>query len=174
MKKTFLIVCGLWLAWGFAPRASAVEPSLLIGTGQGSSWTVDFRLGETFLPIMAEPGYELAPFVNGGGTWWHRSGENVYGLVSALGLRLDFFPESPAIAPYVSASAGPSWISNDEFADRQLGNHFIFNTQGALGLRFGSRLQHDVALNATWYSNAGLFKEDDGYRSMSLSYNYWF
>ncbi len=174
MKKTLLIVCGLWLASGFASSAAALEPAFLVGAGNSDSLTVDFRLSESFDPWIEEQGYELTPFVDGGLTWWHKDSENVYGVTASAGLRLDFFLVAPVIAPYVALNAGPSWISDDDFIGRQLGGHFIFNTRAAFGLRMGSNLQHDLAFNLMHYSNAYLYDDNDGYNSMSISYNYWF
>ncbi len=176
MKNVLLIFGGLMLALNFTARASALEPSFLVGAGNANSLTFDFRLAHNFEPWLEEHDYELTPFVDGGLTWWHHGGRNgdVYGVTASAGLRLDFFLVDPIIAPYVALNAGPSLISDDEFVDRRLGGHFIFNTRATAGVRFGSNLQHDVGFNLLHYSNAYLREDNDGFNSMSVSYNYWF
>ena len=178
MKKLlFSLLMFLW-----ASPVLAVEPVFIVGYGSSGSVALDFRLTQSFGPVVTGESYEISPFGNIGATWWldthrHRPGQNdqIVGLVAALGFELAY-PAFPGVEnqPYVALSAGPSLISDNEFMGRKLGGSFIFNTRAAFGLRFGRKLEHDLAFNAMHYSNGYTYRDNESFNSLGLSYGFAF
>ena len=178
MKK--LLFSLLMILW--ATPAQALEPSLIVGYGSSGSVSLDFRLTENFGPVVTGKSYEISPFGNVGATWWldthrHRRGQTdqIVGLVAALGFEVSY-PAFPGVEtqPYLALSGGPSLISDNEFMGRKLGGHFIFNTRAAFGLRFGRKLEHDLAVNAMHYSNGYTYRDNESFNSLGLSYGFAF
>ncbi len=158
-----------------AAPLQAWEPSFSYGWGQAESETFDFRLTHYFEPWVERESYTITPLANIGGTVWQHDGRNeeVWGAVAALGLDLSF-KLSDTFQPYVALTAGPSYISEDVFMDRQLGGRFIFNTELAFGAHFGPELKHRFAVDLMHYSNGYTYYHNDGFNSLALSYGYNF
>lgn len=175
MKKLlFSLLLMLW-----ASPVLAVEPVFIVGYGSSGSVALDFRLTQSFGPVVTGESYEISPFGNVGATWWldthrHRPGQTdqIAGLVASLGVEWAY--TALENRPYVALSAGPSLISDDEFMGRELGAHFIFNTRVAFGLRFGRQLEHDLAFNAMHYSNGYTSRSNEAFNSLGLSYGFSF
>lgn len=61
-----------------------------------------------------------------------------------------------AVSPFFDISIGPSYLSKTRFSDRNLGMHFAFQDEIALGVMFGKRQQYAVSLSALHYSNGSM------------------
>ena len=179
-----------WLAGGLlalvlsAGPAAAEDTAIRAGLSYGMSGSsvLDLYLQHSFEPWLDRDGYSLSPFANLGMTFWSGDKKNrpearverLWGLVAALGLRLELKTWEMA-RPYLALNVGPSYISEDEFLGRQMGGgHFLFNLRTSFGLRFGQDLAHNLGLDLSHYSNAYTQNSNRGYNSMGLSYGYSF
>lgn len=159
-----------------------------IGVGEHKSMAIDISWQQTYANLLGGANFELRPFTAIGGLlwidiggrhyfWatsntWCKSKHTAWGFFGALGLKLAYKGDS--WQPFIALSIGPSYISDYDFVERNLGGHFIFNDRAALGAHFGNRLQHTLSLQATHYSNAGIYTHNRGYNTLSLSYDYAF
>lgn len=192
MKKaliTGVFICILALV-GLPAQAFEIEHAVKgsVGVGDRKSMAMDFAWQQTYGALLDGAYFELRPFTAIGGLlwididgndhfWatsktWRKSSHTAWGFFGALGLRLAYKGEN--WQPFVALSVGPSYISDSDFVERNLGGHFIFNDRAALGARFGGRMQHELSFQFTHYSNAGIYTHNRGYNTYSLSYAYCF
>ena len=76
--------------------------------------------------------------------------------------RLWFFHSTLADFYFKFIVAGPTYISQRYIETVDLGSHFIFQDQVALGTLLGKSKNFSVALAITHYSNGGLFPQNPG------------
>lgn len=189
MKK---IYCGVFmlLSLCLTAQAFAIEHAvkLNVGVGDRKSMAVDLSWQQTYNAWLNGAYFELRPFTAlGGMLWvdidgndyfwatsktWRKSSHEAWGLFGALGLRLVYKGEN--IRPYIALSVGPSYVSDSDFVERNLGGHFIFNDRAALGVYFGKNLNHELSVQFTHYSNAGIYTHNRGYNTYSMGYSYTF
>lgn len=159
-----------------------------IGVGEHKSMAMDISWQQTYANWLDSATFELRPFTAIGGLlwidvgerhyfWatrntWRKSSHTAWGFFGALGLKLAY--KGNNWQPFIALSIGPSYISDSDFVERNLGGHFIFNDRAAVGARFGRRLQHTLSLQFTHYSNAGIYTHNRGYNTLSMSYAYAF
>jgi len=179
-----------WLMGGLLALALAAGPAAAEDTavraglsyGTRGSTAFDIYLQHSFDPWLERPSYSLIPYANLGFTFWLGDKEDypqarvdrLWGLVAALGLRWEFHAWETA-SPYLALNVGPSYISENEFLDREMGGgHYLFNLRASLGLRFGEGWRHNLGLDVSHYSNAFSQRSNDGYNALGLSYGYSF
>ncbi len=75
---------------------------------------------------------------------------------------------------YLEAAIGISVMDTIHFADKDLSSHYQFEDRFGIGMKFGQRLNHRVALRYFHYSNAGFDQPNPGMDFFNLSYNYSF
>lgn len=85
-------------------------------------------------------------------------------------------PENRAFNPYLTASFGPAYLSQNKFGEREQAAHFSFQTT----LGFGTEILQkdhgfDIGLQLAHYCNAGLFNPNRGINILYvLSVGYMF
>jgi len=164
-----------------AGTAAAEDIALRAGLSYGTrgSTAFDLYLQHPFEPWLERAGYQLAPYANLGFTHWSGDGEysgndRAWGLVTALGLRLEMNAWETA-RPYLAFHVGPSYIHDKKFLDLQMGGgHYLFNLRASLGLILGEDRRHNLGLDASHYSNCYTQSSNDGYNALGLSYGYSF
>ena len=68
--------------------------------------------------------------------------------------------------PYFFVRAlGPTYISGRRFGEREQSEHFTFQAQVGIGVRFATRSGRESSLSISWkhFSNANLFPDNDGF-----------
>ncbi|MCZ6657332.1 MAG: acyloxyacyl hydrolase [Gammaproteobacteria bacterium] len=68
--------------------------------------------------------------------------------------------------PYFFVRAlGPTYISEKRFGEREQSEHFTFQAQVGVGVRFDTRSGREGSLSISWkhFSNANLFPDNDGF-----------
>ncbi len=177
MKKSTLaaLVTLAALLWTGPAAVAQVSVNFAGGRGNNDSTTYDPYVQYTFNPWISGENYEIRPFATGGFTFWedNDSSDSVWGILASLGLRLAYTGGS-LVQPYLSLNAGPTYISQSTFVDRDLGGHFLFNTRVMVGLMFGETLRHNFSLHGTHYSNARTQSENDGFNTFGAAYGYSF
>lgn len=73
-----------------------------------------------------------------------------------------FFMQNTNIAPFLQASIGGAYMSNQHFGGRNLGSHLLFQDQIGAGLAFGAKHSLYATLQFLHYSNAHLANPNDG------------
>lgn len=191
MKKPLVAAMAFVLLYlPITARAFEIEHDLKssIGVGERKSVALDFSWQQTYKSLLGDSNLELRPFtaigsmlwIDIGGKhyfWatsktWRKSSHTAWGFFGALGLKLSY--RGANWRPFLALSIGPSYISDYDFVERNLGGHFIFNDRAAVGANFGRRMQHTLSLQGTHYSNAGIYTHNRGYNTLSLSYAYSF
>jgi len=185
LKNILLGLAGGFLALLLAAGpAPAADTALRTGLSRGSkdSTAFDLYLQHTFEPWLERAGYQFGPYANLGYMLWTGDKEKypgarndqLWGLVAALGLRWDWRTWNMA-RPYLAFNAGPSYVSKDEFLNRDLGGgHYLFNLRASLGLRLGESQRHSLGLDASHCSNAYTKSGNNGYNALGLSYGFSF
>jgi hypothetical protein len=188
MQRTFFfaLAAGLLALTAFTAPAAAGDGALRFGLGVGNHHSKAFDLywQYSFDPWLDKPDYQLTPFANLGLTHWKGDSaddagvkfenDSIWGLVAALGLRYSLTCWE-AVHPYLALSAGPSYISDNTFLDRDLGGgHYIFNLRASLGLSFGEEYRHRLSLDASHYSNAFTQRDNNGFNYLGASYGFSF
>ena len=186
LKKIISSLAGGFLALLLAAGpAPAEDTAIRTGLSRGSRHSTEFDLyfQHTFEPWHERAGYTFGPYANLGYMLWvadkkednpKDQNDQIWGLVAALGLRWDWKTWETA-RPYVAFNVGPSYVSDDEFMDRQMGGgHYLFNLRASLGLRLGESHRHSLGLDASHCSNAYTKSANNGYNALGLSYGYSF
>ena len=169
-----LLVCCLVLS--LASSAVAGEWGLFVGAGGGNceSVTGDVSLQHRFEPLYESSGLMLYPAVElSVHVWRHSSDEETLGGTLAGGFVL-VFPREGAWRPYVSATLGGSFLSDDDFGSHDLGGIFQFRSKGALGIQFGRDYRHSIQVDAAHFSNAGFHDRNSGFNMFGCSYGFRF
>jgi hypothetical protein len=172
---------GLLILFMAAGPAAAQDTAVRFGwaSGEAESQAFDLYLQHTLDAWLDRPGYSLSPYLNLGLTVWQGDKkedvrvDQVWGLAAALGLRLESKTWETA-HPYFAFNAGPSYISEGEFMNHDMGGNFSFNLRAGFGLRFGEEFRHNLGLDASHYSNAYTQSANWGYNALGFSYGYSF
>ena len=86
---------------------------------------------------------------------------NAYSLVPQVSF---FLPTSSNIQLQLLLRAlGPTYINSNRLGTRQQAEHFTFQSMVGAGLRFGHEFRYELNLAWRHYSNANLFKDNDGW-----------
>jgi hypothetical protein len=99
---------------------------------------------------------------------WNASTEN-YKTLNAAALSGAFrayfiSPENRVFNPYLAASFGPAYLSQNKFGEREQGAHLSFQTTLGFGAEILQKNKHgfDLNLQLAHYCNAGLFNPNRG------------
>lgn len=112
---------------------------------------------------------------------WHASTANNNSLTTlgiSTAFRTYFFPpDNRQWTPYLLASFGPNYLSNEHFGEQVQGAHLSFQTTLGAGMEIQTIKQHaiDINLRLVHYCNAGIFKPNEGFDFFyTLSVGYLF
>lgn len=173
-KKLILLIILAWLPLA-GPAFGQTSLNLGVSYGENDSTAYDLFLQRDFEPWLENDTWELSPFLTGGLTFWDHdeSSDSLWGLLAAFGLRVSYTGLCD-FQPYLSLNGGPSYVSQKNFAGRNLGGHFLFNSRVMVGLRFGDSLQHNIGLHGSHFSNGHTQSVNDGYNYAGAIYGYSF
>lgn len=173
MKKLYLLAV-LVVFFGFAPKAGA-QTSLNAGMAAGDSGSIayDIYVQHAFDPFYSNESIELSPIVHVGFSAWDCDDATVWGGNLGGGLKLNFLTGGNW-SPFIAGTFGGAWISRDEFENREMGDHFQFQSRGSVGVDFGESRRFSIKLDYTHYSNAGLSEQNRGYSTWGASVGYAF
>lgn len=73
-----------------------------------------------------------------------------------------YFMDNNIATPFLTGSVGPSYLSNTQIGDRNLGIHFSFQDQFGAGLAFGAKRNFYTTLQFLHYSNARIANNNNG------------
>ena len=98
------------------------------------------------------------------GRWWitHSEHYNSLNIYSVAPVFRYYFLENRYFSPYINASIGFAWLTRTRIDHQNLGMHYAFQDQLAIGATFGARHQLSVSLGAMHYSNGSLCKKNGG------------
>lgn len=189
MKKLFSIMffCAVIFS-GVNAHALDHALKLDVGLGDRHSMAVDLYWQQTWSPWLEGGGFALSPITGVGALLWTdldgndyfwvekgkigKGADTVWGVFGMLGLKLTYTGEH--LQPFVAISSGPSYVSENEFVERDMGGHFIFNNRVMLGFSFGKNFRHEVSFQFAHFSNAGIYKHNRGLNTFSMAYGFTF
>lgn len=105
---------------------------------------------------------------------WHATTDEHKNLMTAavsVAFRAYFIPpENRKFNPYLSASFGPTFLSHNQFGEREQSAHFSFQTTLGFGTEIMQDQTHgfDVSLQLAHYCNAGIFAVNRGINILYL------
>jgi hypothetical protein len=152
-----------------------------ISLGYGTSLDINhskntnsgFLLTGDFLPLKQKTWLRCS--LNGSVGRWYSStpkNKNLYTGALSLGLRF-YLPQGLDSHMYLLVSEGPSYISTRKFGENNQGSNFAFQSILGGGIEMGRHL--DLNLKFVHYSNAYLFKPNEGYNFLyQVSIGYLF
>ena len=98
------------------------------------------------------------------GHWWvgghqpYRS-LNIYSVAPYLRF---YFVKTAKLSPYIEASIGASYLTRTRISNRNLGIHYAFQDQLAIGTTFGREQRFYFSLSALHYSNGSFCTSNAG------------
>jgi len=87
--------------------------------------------------------------------------KHLFVFAAAPVARINLAKSSP-LDPYIEGSIGGAFLTHDHLGHRDLGAHIAFQDMIGVGATFGERHQYDLSFRYLHYSNAGLFKPNNG------------
>lgn len=75
---------------------------------------------------------------------------------------------------FLELGTSPTWINNNDFADKTLGGHFFFTTNVQLGMHFGYRRELTLSLRLQHISNGGFGSKNPGTDMAGIELSYIF
>ena len=98
------------------------------------------------------------------GHWWINGDEpnrelNIIAIVPVLRA---YIQQTPTFSPYVEMSVGPSYLSRTRIDNRNLGMHYSFQDELAIGAAMGKEKRLSMSLSAMHYSNGSLSAHNSG------------
>jgi len=177
MKRFIILVCIvaclLFVTSALAHAGdTVVEANVAVGQEDSIAYQVGVR--QDFDPLYEGETFDLTPSLGiNGHAWVPDHGDTIWGATVPLGMRFRMFT-SAGFRPYLSGSIGPTFLSDDELDNRDLGSRVLIMTRGAVGVNFGDSLQHRVEGVYTHHSTWGIANTDPGYDTVGVSYGYSF
>lgn len=101
---------------------------------------------------------------------WHTTEplyQNLWTVALTFSFRAYIF-YSADVHPYLLASTGPAYISNRSFGFNTQGANVDLQTSFAAGLELGAKKRADVRVSFVHYSNAYLFKPNQGFNILPV------
>lgn len=101
------------------------------------------------------------------GYWWDNDKSTDAPTNSSLGIYsiapvFRLYYKSTVITPFIDLSIGFSYLTKTRIYKRNLGEHFSFQDQLALGASFGKNQHLSVSVGGLHYSNGSLCKKNSG------------
>lgn len=175
-KTQVLIRKLLFLAVGFF---SLAQPVYANESGPGISFTYPiialepenlygYRISLTYQPERLIGSYLKVYFDASFGHWWDHDTSNdaptnssldIYSIAPVVRL---FYKNNSFITPFIDVSLGFSYLTETRIYKRNLGMHFSFQDQAALGASFGKNQNFSISFGALHYSNGSLCERNSG------------
>lgn len=127
-----------------------------------------YRVSLNYQPERLIWSYLKVYFDGSFGHWWDNdtatdaptnSSLDIYSIAPVVRL---FYKNNSVITPFVDISIGFSYLTETRIYKRNLGIHFSFQDQLALGASFGKNQNFSVSLGALHYSNGSLSRRNSG------------
>ncbi len=169
--RLLIIIIGLF---GFTQPTNASDDS-----GPGVSFTYPLIVSEPEnlhgyrASIFYQPERLIWPYIKlyfdaSFGHWWDYTKSNdaptngsldIYSIAPVVRV---YYKNSSFITPFIDLSIGFSYLTETRIYKRNLGMHFSFQDQLALGASFGKRQQFSVSMGGLHYSNGSLCNRNSG------------
>ncbi len=134
---------------------------------------VDFQKDLKINRFESQMGY-LSFNLSISATYWKGGSDDLFAF-SVTPLATYFFKQSfKQMSPYIEGGVGPTYITEKEIHDRDLGINFQFQNILGLGVRLGANKRHALGFRFVHYSNAHIDDENDSMNFYTLSYRYYF
>lgn len=103
-------------------------------------------------------------FAGSFGHWWVHGAKtagslNIYAIAPVLRY---YFVKTPTISPYIEASIGAAYLTRTHFSTSNLGIHYSFQDEVAIGAVFGKEQRFYASVSALHYSNASMASSNAG------------
>ena len=170
MRKKICILFCLLILYSLPVFASNYDVSFSVAAGDDSSSAYLLGIKKEYSPWLERGNFTLVPSLGLTAFNWHPDhGSDVWGTTFAGGLSFNL--NSSKSKTYLFVSFGPTYISNKNLGDRELGSNFHFASTAALGFKFGSKQRHALEGFITHYSHAGIGgSKNAGYNIYGLTY----
>ena len=170
-KKTLSILCiCMMLIWAAPASAGWWELQATAGGGDSETVTAGLTVRYVFEPLYENNALELRPLAEGSGTFWKHNTDDDEWCAGVSGGLLLVFLRDGCWRPYLSGEFGAFLISDDEFAERDMGGLLQFRSKGALGVQFGTDFRHSIQIDAAHYSNGSIYDENKGFNTYGVTY----
>lgn len=166
-------VISLWACPALAGDGAGPSVNLGLAAGDGSSVVYDLGATYTFEPWFEGEFMRLSPLLEASAFYWHKGHEDLWGGGLATGFNLQFNCIGQ-IRPFVTASIGLAWLSDNSFDSRKFGGATQFRSRGIAGVSFGEAWRHSLGIAYTHYSNASMHSDNAGFNSVGVIYSYRF
>lgn len=170
IRRLLFVIFGLLL---FAQSVNANES----GTGLSFTYPIIVLEPENLHGYQASVTYQperlIWPYIKlyfdaSMGHWWDNTTStdaptnaslNIYSIAPVFRV---YYKNSTFITPFIDLSIGFSYLTETRIYKRNLGMHFSFQDQLALGASFGKRQQFSVSVGGLHYSNGSLCDRNSG------------
>lgn len=168
-RLMLLLLTGiLWLQSAYA-NASAVGINLTYPIIASEPENLHgYRISLNYQPERFTWSYIKIYFDGSFGHWWDNTSSmdaptnsslNIYSIAPVMRL---FYQNNTIITPFLDLSIGFSYLSETRIYKRNLGMHFSFQDQAAIGAIFGKEHQFLISFGALHYSNGSLCSRNSG------------
>ena len=170
IRRILLIILGLF---GLVQTANANES----GPGVSATYPLKvlepenlhgYRASFTYQPERMIWNYIKVYFDASFGHWWDNDTSteaptnkslDIYSIAPIVRA---YYKNSSAITPFLDISVGFSYLSETRIYKRNLGMHFSFQDQLAIGASFGKNERVSVSIGGLHYSNGSLCERNSG------------
>ncbi len=126
-----------------------------------------YRISLFYQPERLIGSYVKLYFDASFGHWWDNTTSNDAPTNSSLNIYsiapvVRVYYKNTVVTPFVDLSIGFSYLSETRIYKRNLGMHFTFQDQLALGAAFGKDQHFTVSLGGLHYSNGSLCERNSG------------
>jgi len=140
------------------------DPSHLRGY-RGAFWYQPERLAWQHVKIYFD--------ISAGHWWVNNYPTNKEINIYALAPTLRYYFTQRYFSPYIDLSIGAAYLTRTRIADRNLGIHYSFQDQIAIGVSIGKEQRLSISLSTMHYSNGSMASTNAGI-TIPLLVNVWY